>query len=205
MSCKKNFSKSKIQFSKLPPNIKVLFFYGGNELIEDEERGNIFLECGDCYEDLPSKTLNIIKYIYAKYPGMSIIKIDDNLDIFDSKHLDYISNKLHKSDINYCGQIRDKRHANRTWHFGKCSSDDLNKKEYTNEVLYNWCDGGHGYYLSPYSILSIINLFDTNPGQHLYEDMMIGEYLGVNDIYPVGYSLLSSVFYDPQLSENSLC
>ncbi len=204
MSCKKNLGKSKIQSENLPDNIKLLKFYGGDNIIEEYSE-YIHLQCSDYYEDLPLKILNIIKYININFPGTGIIKIDDNLDIFDRNQLAYISNKLSVSDVNYCGQIRDKRYANRRWHFGKCNSNHLNFKEYNRDILFDWCDGGHGYYLSPYSVMSIVNLYGTDPREHLYEDMMIGEFLGLNDIYPVNYSMLSGLFYDPYLSENSLC
>lgn len=140
------------------------------------------VNCEECYENLPKKTLMAYKYLYNNFDYDYILKIDDdtmiNIPILEK----FIENKF--LNLDYLGG-KAGGHVDIKWHFGKCKNPELNNKKYWNGYNGYWCGGGFGYILSRPSI-SILLREDNYKYicEEIYEDKAIGDILRKHDILP---------------------
>lgn len=131
------------------------------------------VKCNEVYENLPKKVILALKYLYENTNYDYILKIDDDTLINTDNLTKYINK--HFYNLDYMGGLAG-GHVDKKWHFGKCSDELLNNKEYWHDYNGYWCGGGFGYILSR----SAVNLLLKNENysyifdDEIYEDKAIG-------------------------------
>ena len=107
------------------------------------------------------------------------------------------------------GLIREKQYGlNRFWHFGKCKAEAWENKKYNRNFPHYWPDGGRGYLLKREVIEQIFKIISASKnnfqlGNYIYEDVMLGELIGIGQTSYLWIDLLDKYLYDPSLSLNS--
>lgn len=140
------------------------------------------INCEECYENLPKKSLKAFEYLYNNFDYDYILKIDDDTTINIPILEKFIKNKFYYLD--YLGG-KAGGHVELEWHFGKCKNPNLNKKKYWNGYNGYWCGGGFGYILSRGSISILLK--ENNYKyicEEIYEDKSIGDVLRKYNILP---------------------
>jgi len=160
----------------------------------DKNEKLLYLNCNDNYEGLPEKMILMIEKILTLPDFKSvthILKIDDHDTYFTNENIKnlYSLNEIHL--YNYIGQKKEYRSSNTLsdYHFGKVSDKSFwnNKKGDVSNVT--WLDGGCSYILSR-KAMKIINKFYNSSNlktlrqNEIYEDVMIGRILGLNNCKP---------------------
>lgn len=142
----------------------------------------LFVQCEECYENLPKKVLLAYDYIYNQTDYDYIIKIDDDT-LINEETLD-IFIKNHFYNLDYLGALAG-GHVQKDWHFGKCKNEELNRKLYWNEYNGDWCGGGFGYILSRPALSILLKKENYEYiWNEIYEDKSIGDILRKEGIYP---------------------
>ncbi|MEM2174560.1 MAG: glycosyltransferase family 2 protein, partial [Candidatus Micrarchaeia archaeon] len=164
--------------------IPYLIVVGGAErdYIEDDI---LFLNVPDGYEDLPKKTIKLLKWLYENTPFYYVYKIDDDSYIDIEK---FLSTLQYRKFHYYGKKIKRFLQLDRVWHREKSKSETISltlDKAYSN---ISWADGGSGYSLTRFAIYKILKTLETEYGKflsslYLYEDILIGTLLGINDIF----------------------
>lgn len=153
--------------------------------IEKCEGDIVTLECDDSYAGLPEKIICACKYVSVNYPGYGIIKIDDDIEIYERL-------ETHLSGDHYCGWRVHQTPPDPRWHIGRVPNSSWNDIEYmhdewtTNHNIpykYQYADGGAIYSLSNYAV-SLISNSNIIPNECIYEDVMIGGILAQSNIHP---------------------
>ncbi|MEM0379699.1 MAG: glycosyltransferase family 2 protein, partial [Nanopusillaceae archaeon] len=166
--------------------IPYIIIVGGldRDYIEDDV---LYLNVPDSYEDLPKKTIKLLKWLYENTSFYYFYKIDDDSYIDIEKFL----STLQYRKCHYYGKKNKKfLQLDRTWHKGKSKNEIISltlDKSYSN---ISWADGGSGYSLTRFAIYKILKTLETEYGKflsslYLYEDILIGTLLGINDIFCV--------------------
>jgi hypothetical protein len=138
------------------------------------ENGILKLKCDDSYCGLPDKIVNIFKFVsesveLAEYTH--IYKLDEDMEFI--KEIDF--------DLtDYMGIIAGKETINRNHHIGRCEDHYWNDKPYEGEIS-DWCLGGFSYIISRKAAKLI---GQVNGKQYPLEDVMVGNTLKNNQIYP---------------------
>ena len=137
--------------------------------------GNIIkLKCDDSYCGLPDKMTTLFKFL-SESPEFSLYthfhKLDEDMELI--KEIDF-------ELTDYMGMIAGKHIINRNHHIGRCKGHYWNDKPYEGEIS-DWCEGGLSYILSRKAIEIIGNIDGT---KYPLEDVMIGNILETNGIYP---------------------
>lgn len=153
--------------------------------IENREDNIVTLRCGDSYAELPDKIMCACRYVSMNYPGYGIIKVDDNVEIYEKL-------ESHVNSHHYCGWRVHKTPPCSRWHIGRVPNSPGNDMEYNHRdwttlnnvpFKYQYADGGAVYYLSDYAV-SLISTSSINPKECIYEDVMVGGILAQSNIDP---------------------
>jgi glycosyltransferase involved in cell wall biosynthesis len=162
-------------------NIPYFFIIGNPDLKECKLEGDtLYVPCPDDYENLPQKVFYFYQYIVEKTNFEYIYKIDDDCYLnVENLYSTYFWN------FDYFGKIvaTEESHLNRTWHFGKCTTQKLNKEIYSRPYLGPWCGGGFGYFLSRKALEKLMTMSDFIKTD-LYEDKAVGDALRKLEILP---------------------
>lgn len=163
--------------------IPYIIIVGGSDrdYIEDDV---LYLNVPDAYEDLPKKTIKFLKWLYENTSFYYFYKIDDDSYIDIEK---FLSTLQYRKFHYYGKKIKKFLQLDRTWHRGKSKNEIISltlDKSYSNM---SWADGGSGYSLTRFAINKILKTLEKDNGKflykfYLYEDMLIGTLLGINDI-----------------------
>lgn len=133
------------------------------------------------YEQLPVKMWKTYHYLYHHTDYQYFYKLDSDCIL----HLDRFKHFFQKAQsYYYLGGVAGGG-VDRTWHMGKCSSEELNRTPYWRDYRGDWCGGGFGYLVSR---TAIQHLFSPE-GRHymttdIYEDKAVGDILRQNGIQP---------------------
>lgn len=190
-SCFKNRDKSELLYALLDKVVnekttnKLYILNGVPNLKHDHSIINdkhLLVKCGDNYEDLCEKTIQLMKTISAAFPNIrGLFKIDDDI-IPNITHLREFIDTIERNDIDYSGRmIEVSQHYSRC-HYGKCSN--------TKHKIPKLCHGckyatGPLYYLSKKSIdvLSSVLNYDS----YFFEDIMVSHILQQKGITVYNY------------------
>jgi len=193
LSCKKNERLWKRLLRKNPDSI---IFYGNPKQEEEYilENRILHLKCGDTYDLLPEKIINMIKSILLldSFKNVThIIKIDDNDAIINKNIIKKIPNI---STVDYGGQRiygyglpYNTFKGNKSWHFNKCPKNSTWFNRKYKGPYTAWADGACGYILSRKSMDLIdksVNDLNSIKTKHIFEDLMIALILYNNKIHP---------------------
>ena len=128
---------------------------------------------------LPAKFLSLSNIEFAE--SQIVTKVDDDIELYDSKIFSYYLKKINNKKIQYFGHIISPTHRNQChgWHIGKCSNKDLNHRGYQYPMPSKYACGGFGYILGPLLLkecaimyLSMQSFFEMNSVQ--LEDVFVG-------------------------------
>lgn len=147
------------------------------------ENNILYVNCDECYENLPKKMLIAYKYIYEHFNYDYFVKIDDSCHV----NVNILDKFIHNNFYNFhlLGKKAGGGHFNRKWHFGKCKNEVINKTEDITEYIGTWCSGGNGYILSKYCISILIEKHNYNYIHNcIYEDKAISDVLRRNNVFP---------------------
>lgn len=162
-----------------------MYFIGDPSLEHPMVEGNVvILPCSDNYEDLPTKTKLMLKWILDNKPNIEyVFKTDDDIKFnFTKLFKNFIDLSIKK--IDYSGHLVTTPGYESHYHQGKCQSDINDKVIYVDKA--NYCSGG-GYFLSRKSVEIIIN---TEIGENvIYEDHFVGKTLNDHNIFPQNINL----------------
>ncbi|MFZ2991225.1 glycosyltransferase family 2 protein [Ideonella sp.] len=138
------------------------------------------LAVSDSYEDLPQKSLALIKWVHDHTDFDCLIKIDDDChfavdEFFDSApHLThhYLGRRLHRAEGG----------TERAWHQSKSASARGRSSIDKSPEPSVYADGGAGYVLSRWAMSSVLQVLQTTAGARLcrsafMEDKLIGDLL----------------------------
>jgi len=203
-SCKKNISKAQRLYDFVKdkfPVFTILVLYGEPKLKEEYEVKPPFLivKSGDAYEHLANKTIAMIHALSEisfgeNYRG--VIKCDDdilpNLAALQRFYETLISTT---ENIPYAGVIHtiDKTKQVSNEHFNKCSSAKYN----IPQPIVPDCPFATGpmYYLSVASLLQLERRIRLGSfSLSFYEDMMVGNNLRQEGIFPISRPLYQNNF-----------
>jgi hypothetical protein len=146
-----------------------------------DNNNTLFVNCDECYENLPKKMLLAYEFLYKNYDYDYFLKMDDtgliNQNILDH----FVKNKFYY--FHYIGKRAGTEHVDKKWHFGKCKNNELNITEYNGDYNGPWCGGGFGYILSKHSVsLFLKNNNYEHIWNELYEDKAFGDVLRKENI-----------------------
>ena len=147
-----------------------------DETYYDENNKILNVKCYDIYENLSLKMAMAYKWIYDNTNYDFIYKIDDdhNFNKYKIPH--------NYEDYDYYGnEICVKKFYTKSWHFGKCHSDELNTTLCSDEFIHKYANGGFGYILSRHAIKILLDNYDELITK-LYEDKAVGDILYKNKI-----------------------
>jgi hypothetical protein len=151
----------------------------------------IVLKANDFYEGLPEKILKLFhlaasNHSFSEYTHF--VKMDDTLNVMHNisfKKLEQSINSDYEGPrVNDCTSPIDPE-----YHYNKCSIESFNVP-YIGDVV-PYCNGDL-YILSQKSVKSIIKCTPDNIHDEIYEDLMIGKILKLDDIIPIKNDM---VFY----------
>ena len=135
----------------------------------------------DDYEHLGSKVFYAYLILSLCGKPKSVTKVDDDIELDDSKIFSYILREINNKKIQYFGRILRCTHRNQChgWHINKCLNKDLNRRGYQYPQPSAYASGGFGYILGPLLIkecaimyLSMQSFFEMNCVQ--LEDVFVG-------------------------------
>jgi len=105
MTCQKNRSTKQkairqTWFKNVPYDVSCVFYEGGYPKAERRSRDQVFLNCGDAYEDLAEKTYRFLSFCISHFEFDFIFKCDDDTYVHIPRLLacgfeqhDYLGNK----------------------------------------------------------------------------------------------------------------
>lgn len=168
---------------------KYFFVYGHPELEEDFkiEKKEIWVKCGDHYEDLPLKVYLGLKAIYANFLERGggeelegVFKVDDDVYV----RLGSLKQRLPELlNVDYGGHINQVyQDYYSEWHFGKCHNEALNRSRFLMLKGSASCSGPF-YYLSRRALIAYVNLPFSS--RTIYEDICLAESLKHIGILPM--------------------
>ncbi len=151
----------------------------------------------DNYENLPLKTVELVRWVSNNTPFGHVLKIDDDCLLNVEDYFLTLSYRKYQ----YYGRplrrkIGDKK---RDWHFEKSNSfrgkNELDKSPEPS----NYADGGSGYSLSRAAMSMALSQLDTEAGASILlesfsEDKLIGDLLKKNKIYSGNEDYSVSIF-----------
>lgn len=185
-SCKKNNEKSTLLYNLICDklvNCKVLILNGDAglkneyEIVDDKY---LLVKCGDNYEDLCQKTIQLMKTVATAFPNIKgLFKCNDGI-VPNVIHINQFISCINADDtIQYSGNIVSKNTDElSTWHYNKCSDIKYNSPKVVHACKYA---AGPFYYVSKQSIdcLKGVDDYDT----YFYEDNMVGHILNNHNVY----------------------
>jgi len=141
----------------------------------------LMVNAPDNYESLPLKISAALEYVYRNFQTpTSCFKIDEDIEVNDTKELAALMKLLNESDADYAGFAgNNKIMQERTWHFGKCQDKLLGRRPYTKRFKGCWAYGGL-YFLSTKAIQSFVleaKRFPDEVAGEMYEDKYVGDTL----------------------------
>ncbi len=147
----------------------------------------LYLNVSDDYESLPKKTIALLEWVYYNTPFYYVFKIDDDSYIDVEK---FLANLEYRKHHYYGRSMKKGLDVDRTWHKNKVKNQVykffLDKSFYHNIT---YADGGSGYCLTRFSIYKILQTVKDPKWQfilnlYLYEDVLVGILLSLNEIVP---------------------
>ncbi|MGV8988663.1 MAG: glycosyltransferase family 2 protein [Cypionkella sp.] len=179
----------------------VLFFCGSDDIHEearlDPETNVVYLPVGDSYEDLPSKSLEIFRWIKRNRPECFVLKIDDDCYLDAQTFLSSLSYRR----SHYFGRPLSAFSTtfDRTWHQAKSARAGNKRAIDTSPLGSRYADGGGSYSLSRFALGTLDRVASTSMGLRLrmasfFEDKMVGDLLreGGVEVSNVGYTSLQA-------------
>lgn len=175
----------------------ILIFVGGAESTYfDQPNKILYLKCGDTYDRLPEKIICMIDAILNMdcFSDVThIIKIDDHDTIWDKSHIDNLYTIDELKTHHYIGQAKHSiaNKFNTKYHYNKVKSPSFwFRRRYMPYNIVEYLFGGYTYILSRHAMEQINNTYNTSHiktiyKKEIYEDLMIGQILAKNNIYPV--------------------
>ena len=158
----------------VPDTFEVLFVYGRPGLAPARDGDRLFLDCPESYEMLPRKVHALLAYAVAHLDFDYLFKTDDDTYLDLER---FIACDLQGAD--YVGQFRELPvpvpEIFKTWHYGKCTDKSF-EVPYERPPVCPWATGG-GYFLSRRAAEVAAQRTTGTHGQHLFEDVMVGEAL----------------------------
>ena len=160
---------------------------------DGELHGDVLrLSVSDAYDDLPAKTLGLIKWVTEKTNFRYLIKIDDDCYLSAEHYFGTLEYRAH----HYYGRlvIRKIGATDRTWHHKKSEQVPAKRIDLSPEPS-TYADGGGVYSLSRFAMTRVLQTAATMEGQRLIahsfmEDKLLGDLLRLAGIIPsdVDYS-----------------
>jgi hypothetical protein len=178
--------------------MKVLIVYGDTTidhqfLVKDDKY--LVLHCEDDYENLCSKSLRLFKAINFLYPNaLGCFKCDDDIIINMNSLIQFI-HYFKTNAVDYSGTaLMVKEKKNNVVHL-KYKQMGTTRTINTPSAIY--C-GGPLYYLSKNAVSVVSTVAEDEYTPIFYEDLMIGNILNKNKIFPLQTRLYSDHFTDFQ-------
>jgi hypothetical protein len=134
----------------------------------------VSLPVSDTYEDLTSKVLEGLTYLRRRHGPVSIVKIDDDIELNGNFDLEALANAARIYD--YAGEVIGEHCCDRFWHFGKTSRPTpiFTRRQQGRFAL------GAMYLLGPRAVEHLVREWVYYPGEfagHIYEDRAVGDAL----------------------------
>jgi len=166
-------------------NSKFIFYYFIGDMslksdyLVDEPNNIVYLKVPDNYESLSLKTYYAMKFISENYPKIAgVFKTDDDIDLDIDKMFKCIGDN---SEVPYFGSSVESKAYESSYHFGKCESPEMNKKNiHIPECSY--CAGG-GYYISATLIDNLLNNKEVFQNI-IFEDVCVGISMNKCGVFP---------------------
>lgn len=186
VSCERYLSKALRLCDDLSEFHSSTFVVVGDPIAQEArlERQVLTVPSGDSYEDLPTKTMQMLIFARRVRRGAGIFKIDDDARVAGPPDRARMT-ELEKS-VQYAGYINDPsgRQMDRCWHAGKCLNRDMTpyRGRYRNPYA-----SGAAYYLGPGAVDVLVKDYFRYRAEfdaELYEDKAIGTILAINEIEP---------------------
>ena len=181
ISCEKYLDKARNACQQLTQHyfgIQPLIVRGGLDYREETFDGQVLhLPVGDDYECLPQKVFETYTLLSALGAAHGIIKIDDDLKLYDDVPLDIVRIRSIFPQADYMGLALSSTRHDRAWHFGKCVSPVA--PIYGKPFLAPWARGAL-YFLSERAASALTAHYLRFPGclgGELYEDKAVGDVL----------------------------
>jgi hypothetical protein len=153
---------------------------------DDRVQGDVLaLKVSDRYEDLPSKTLQMIDWVFNHTDFQHLYKVDDDcyVDVEklfgDARHrrYHYYGRRLH----------REPGSMDRRWHQSKSVTEHARNALDKSPEPSVYADGGCGYNLSRFAMATLLQMRHTSRGQRLVrssfmEDKLVGDLLALGSV-----------------------
>lgn len=201
-SCKKNLiEKSETLYQYLHnkiPNCKTYIVYGDKTISTEyqiKEDKYLILRCGDLYDDLSLKTIQLFKVMEMIYPNSKgLLKCDDDI-IPNINKLKKIVKYVDINNISYFGNVNEIKDDFVTlWYKHRMTNPIYHKPLLVRGCKY--CTGPI-YYVNMNTIrifnkIPIIKEIIKNPIDYIFEDNMVGYLLSKENITPTH----SKIYYN---------
>lgn len=153
---------------------------------DDTLEGDVLrLAVGDRYEDLPAKTLAMVRWVLANTRAQYLVKIDDDCFLNTPAYFDDLVYRT----FHYYGRVlrREKGGMDRRWHQGRSQGRAAQAALDKSPEPSVYADGGGGYCLSRYAMARMLAAAETPVGARLVatsfmEDKLAGDLLALSGI-----------------------
>jgi Glycosyl transferase family 41/Galactosyltransferase/Glycosyl transferase family 2 len=143
------------------------------------------VDAADDYESLPHKVRAAFTHVYANEPeGACVFKIDDDLDLRDPPRVARLLTEIVASGKDYVGFEVGGRALDRSWHWRKCRTPELNRRAYGKRCHGSWANGPF-YFLSARALAAFAEANQRFPAEidgEFYEDKFVGDTLRAEGI-----------------------
>lgn len=136
----------------------------------------------DSYEGLPRKTFEGLSLLALARNPACILKVDDDHRLKDSvalgRLLDFAAETRGALQMGEMNRVQLPSAHHRAWHFGKCTSPELNDRILTLPAPRRWAAGSAGYILNRAALWRVLwasLYYDRWLGEILYEDLAVAE------------------------------
>lgn len=137
----------------------------------------------DNYEGLPGKVAAALVEVFERHgPGSTALKLDDDVPVIDPLRLQATLETLTKGGIQYTGRPLEGPDLDRIWHWGKCSSPEINARIYGGYHHGTWA-GGTAYFLGARALRAFAlatHRFPDLARNAIYEDRLVGDVLSMS-------------------------
>lgn len=148
----------------------------------DADGSLLHITADDSYEGLPRKTFEGLGLLALACNPACVLKLDDDHRLKDramlGRLLDFASSTQGALQMGEVNRVQLPSAHHRAWHFGKCTSPELNDRILTLPAPRRWAAGSAGYILNRGALWRLLwasLYYDRWLGEILYEDLAVAE------------------------------
>ena len=143
------------------------------------------IDAPDTYEGLPAKVSAAFSHVFEAFAaGATALKLDDDVPLVDPSRLDSALERMTKRGVQYSGRPLPGPDLDRIWHWGKCTSPEMNARIHGGRHAGTFA-GGPAYFLGAKAIrsfaLSAIRFPDLL-NSAIYEDRYVADVLATSGV-----------------------